>query len=90
MAQTIEENSLKRFKLHLSQLHSIDAHRGGGDAGAPHLPPQKTLTNCNIKNAIKHETRGPPSQIFSLPHVPPQKNLKMTVHLRFRLTVRWS
>jgi hypothetical protein len=70
MAQTIEENSFKRFKLHLSQLHSIDAHRGGGDAGAPHLPPQKTLTNCNIKNAIRHENRGPHPRFFTTPSTP--------------------
>jgi hypothetical protein len=30
----------------------IDAHGGGGqeeEEGAPHVPPQKTLKNCNIK-----------------------------------------
>ena len=66
---------------------TIDAHRGGGRGGrargAPHVPPQKTLKNCNIK--MQHNTKiEGPSQIISQPHVPPQKNLKMTVHLWIR------
>jgi hypothetical protein len=27
----------------------IDAHRGGRGGGAPQVPPQRTLKNCNIK-----------------------------------------
>jgi len=49
----------------------------GGRRGAP----SKDFEKLSHTNAIKHEKRGPPSQIFSQPYVPPQKNLKMTVHL---------
>ena len=35
--------------------HFENAHRGGGGGGgAPHVPPQKTLKNCNIK--MQHQS----------------------------------
>jgi hypothetical protein len=61
-------------------VYTIDAHRGWGEGGRRGAP-SKDFEKLSHTNAIKHEKRGPPSQIFSQPYVPPQKNLKMTVHL---------
>jgi hypothetical protein len=56
----------------------IDAHMEGGRGGlegCTSCTPSIDFEKLYHKNAIKHENRGPPSQIFSQP---PQKKLKMT------------
>ena len=56
--------NLNQFGDPQPQFGILDPHRGG--AGAPHVPPPKTLKKLNHKNAIKHKNRGHwPSQIFS-------------------------
>ena len=63
----------------------IHAH-GGGEGGGHLTYPLKSLQKLDHKNAIKHENRGPPSQIFSQPQVPPSKEFEMTVHLCYALS----
>jgi hypothetical protein len=54
---------------------SIDAHRGGpGERGrrrgAPHVPPQKTLKNCNIKMQENTKIEDPLLDFFTTPCTP--------------------
>jgi hypothetical protein len=54
---------------------TIDAHRGGGRGGwrargAPHVPPQKTLKNCNIKMQHNTKIEGPLPDYFTTPCTP--------------------
>ncbi len=40
---------LEILKIADSIILVTDTHGGGGGGGTPHVPPQKTLQNCNIK-----------------------------------------
>ncbi len=49
----------------LAQMHT---------GGAPHVPPQKTLKNCNIKMQTRKQRT--PSQVFSQPTCTPSKEFE--------------
>jgi hypothetical protein len=49
---------------------NIDALRGGrGGMEEPHVRPQKT-EKLDLKNALKHEKKGPPPNFFHNPKCP--------------------
>ncbi len=61
-------------------MHTGGGGGEGGRKGAPHVPPQKTLKNCNIKMQQNTKIEDPLPDFLTTPCTP-QKNLKMTVHL---------
>jgi hypothetical protein len=64
------------FRLQFRRLVIIDAHRGEGGRGAPHVTPIKNLEKLPHINAIKHD----PPWIFSQPQVPPSKEFAKKPH----------